>query len=90
MIRPAIDHLGALNQRPIPLIELKQLSSLLASAYVDLPIHRALQDGAEVAEWVLNMLQIYRLACEILEIMHDYLLSVGHEDSYPVVLGVLL
>ena len=90
MVGPSIDHLRSFNQSPVPLIELKKLSPLLASTDVYLAVHRALQNGAEVTERVLNLLQVNGLAREVLEIMHDYLLPVGHEHSDSVVFRVLL
>ena len=65
MVRSTIDHLGALYQRPVTLVELEQLSALFATANVYSSVHAALEDRAEVAEWVLYMLKVDRLAREV-------------------------
>ena len=89
VVGPAIDHLRSLDERPVALIKLKELPSLLSAANVDLTVHGALEDGAEVAEWVLDVLQVDSLAREVLQVVHDDLLSVRHEYSYPVVFRIL-
>ena len=56
MIWPSIDHLWSLNESPVSFIELEQLSPLLATTNIDLSIHGALQNGAEIAKGMLNLL----------------------------------
>jgi len=58
MIRPTRVHLTLLNQRVVPLVELKELLALFAPAYVDLPIQSALEDRGEIPERVLHVLDI--------------------------------
>lgn len=90
VVAAAIDHLRALDQRPVPLVEFEQFPALLATANIDPPIHAALQDGAEVAERMLYVAQVNGLRGKVLQIVHDDLLSVRHEHGYPVVVAVLL
>ena len=85
MVGSSIDHLGPFYQSPVPFIEFEQLPPLFATANVDLAVHRALQYGAEVAKGVLHLLQVNGLAGEILQVMHDDLLSVWYEHRDPVV-----
>ena len=66
MIGSPIDHLTSLNESPVPLIKLEELSSLLSTANIYFAVYRRLKNGGEVTEWMLNLLELNCLACEIL------------------------
>lgn len=90
MIGSTVDHFGALYESPVTLVEFEELAALFTSTNINLAVHAALEDSAEVTERVLHMLQINCLAREIFEVVHDDLLSVRHEDGDSVVFGILL
>jgi hypothetical protein len=87
VVRTTRVHLRFLHQRIVTLVKFKKLFTLLAPANVDLTVQLALQDGAEVPKCVLHVLNIDHSRGEIFEVMHDQLLLIGHEDSYPMLLG---
>lgn len=89
VIGSAVDHLGPFDERPVPLVELKQLSPLLATADVDLAVHGTLQYGREVAEGVLHLFKVNRLTCEVFEVMHYDLFPIRHKHSNPVIFRIL-
>ena len=63
---------------------------MLSTADINLAIHGALQDGAEIAEWVLDLLQVYGLAREVFKVMHYDLLPIWDKHCNSIVFGILL
>lgn len=85
MIGPTEVHLWFLKQTVISLIELKQLLSLLPSAYIDLSSQLTLKNSWEVSKAMLHTIKVKGPLLEVFEIMNHELLLIWNEYRYSVI-----